>query len=183
MALQLDIIIEKVNIAGSKPKNRLEQYRYFSLAGRAKNGNLLVKVRNKVTKKVRVVQYGHLVYSGHNPYNLTQERHEERVIHPKVKSFLKKLNLEIEQEVKISERSRVDFVCTNKLGRKIIIEVKSDKKRHCVNNLTEQISRYQTDGKKKYGNKFSKTYLVSMNGTYGFSLKELQKVLRQDNLI
>jgi RecB family endonuclease NucS len=76
----------------------------------------------------------------------------------------------------------VDFLVTNKKGRKVIIEVKSDKKKHTKNDLTEQISRYQTDGKKKFGNLYAKTFLVSLNGRYGLTLKEMALQMKQMGL-
>lgn len=183
MALKLDIIKKRVNYVGILSKNRLERFSFFSLAGRASNGNLLVRIQNKINKKTKIAQYSDLVNSLKNPFNLSKERHEEEVVHPKIKQFLKKMNLIIEQEVKISNRSRVDFVCTNRNGRKILIEVKSDKKHHSSKQLSEQISRYKNDGKKKYGNNYAKTYLVSLKGKYGYSISDLSAILKQEGLI
>ena len=181
--LDISVIKDRVDKAGQVSNNKLEQYDFVSLAGKTKHNTMLVKIKNRATHKIRTVQYSHLVWAGHNPFNLTHDCHEVNVIHPKVKSYLSKLDLKIEQEVKISEHSRVDFVCTNKLGKKIIIEVKSDIKRHTSKNLTAQINRYIRDGKKLYGKDFKRTYLVSINGTYGFSLKELGLMLKQDNFV
>lgn len=112
-----------------------------------------------------------------------QERHEENVIHPKVVKYLKSIGLDVEQEVIISRRSRVDIIATNKHGRKILVEVKSDKKIHTQNSLSEQVTRYQTDGKKKYGNAYAKTFLVSLNGRYGLTLEEMKLQMKQMRLI
>lgn len=184
IALRLDKIIVNVNTAGSHHSlSPDERFVFYSLAGRTERGLLLVKVLNKKTKTIKTTQYGHLVYAGHNPFNQTQDRHEENVIQPKIKSFLRKQGLLVEEEVYISRRSRVDFLCTNKKGKKIIIEVKSHKKRHTGKDLTSQIKKYNIDGKRKFKNKFSEAFLVSMNGRYGYSLNDLKLVLKQKGLI
>lgn len=172
-----------VNDAGNRYVNPYESYIFYALGGRTPAGHLVVKILNKKTKTIKTVQYGHLVYANHNPFNQSQDRHEENIIQPKVKTFLRKHGLLVEEEVYISKRSRVDFLCTNKKGKKIIIEVKSHKKRHTGKDLTSQIKKYNIDGKRKFKHKFSETFLVSINGRYGYSLNDLKLVLKQKGLI
>jgi len=172
-------IKSQINRVGARSNPR---FKFISEMGRAKNGERLIKVINLKTKQTVVRQMNDLKL-GKNPWNETQDRHEERVIHPMVKTILKKLNLSFEHETRISRRSRVDFVLTNRNNRKILLEIKSDKKSHSSKELTEQISKYKTDGKLKYGNAYAATILVSPNGRYGFPLKDLPAILKQKGLL
>lgn len=140
-------------------------------------GNRLIMVQNCETNEVAIREYTSLL-KGRNPWNKKHVRYEERFIHPKVKSALKKLNLSFKQEDWISERSRVDFVCTTKNNRKILIEVKCDHTNQSAKKITQQIIRYKNEGKKKFGNLYAGTFLVSQDGTHGYSIKDLALVLK-----
>lgn len=176
-SLPKEEVERQINAIGGKAS---PAYKYVS--HKRENGRTLIKIQNLVTKSMAYSEMSNLK-RGRNPWNEDQDRHEERIVHPKVKKFLQGLNYKVDQEVIISKRSRVDFICTNKDGRKILIEVKSDKKEHSSNSISTQLNKYRTDGKKKFGNSYAKTYLVSLEGTYGFSLNELKRILRQDGLI
>jgi len=168
-----------INKIGAKSNPR---YKFVGDTGKYKNHQRLIKIQNLKTKKNITYPMDELK-RGKNPWNETQERHETQKVHPKIKAVLNKLNIKFEHEVQLSRRSRVDFVLTNKDNRKILIEVKSDKKQHSKKSLTEQISKYKTDGKLKYGNSYATTLLVSLNGRYGLPLKELKSVLEQKGFI
>lgn len=180
---------EKVNEIGNLSKNASERFEFVSWKPSKKvNGKTqpaVIVVRNKVTKERKKVIYGNLVNLKRNPFNSSQNRYEENVVHPKVLRVLKKMGFKsIEHEVKISNRSRLDFLCTTKKDKKIIIEVKSDKTKHSKKALTEQTRRYATDGKRKFGSKFADVLLVSPKGLHGgYALKDLPLVLKQKGLI
>lgn len=183
-SLDIQDLAEKVNSLG---KNREKDARFFFVAAFRKRycGEIrtFITVRSERTKETRTIQMGHL-FSKNSPVNpFGRDYHETNVVQPKFKNLLEKLGGQVECEVKISKKSRVDFVYTNSKGRKIIIEVKSDIKRHTSSDLETQISRYKQEGKKKYGNKYLGTFLVSEKGTYGYSMKELKTLLISRNLL
>ena len=180
--LPVELVKEVVNKLGLKSKNKAEQFYFVSMkySGR----NISVFIRNKKTHRRKKVLYQNLLLSG-NPFCLTQDRYEERVIHPLVKRELKKMGFKlIEQEVRLSARSRLDFLCTTFKDKKVIIEVKSDKRKHSKKDLTDQTKKYSIDGRKKFGDKFMGVYLVSLKGlTGGYRLKDLSLVLKQKGVI
>lgn len=188
-SMPTDIVRDRVNALGKKTKHRDEQFVFVSWKPSKKvNGKTqpaVIVVRNKVTKERKKVIYGNLVNLKRNPFNSSQNRYEENVVHPKVLRVLKKMGFKsIEHEVKISNRSRLDFLCTTKKDKKVIIEVKSDKTKHSKKVLTEQTRRYATDGKRKFGSKFADVLLVSPKGLHGgYALKDLPLVLKQKGLI
>lgn len=175
----LNELKEKVNKVGLKSTPK---FIFINDTGKRQGHNRFISIQNVTTKEIKNADLGNIL-KGRNPWNKECDRHEHSFVHPKIKGFLNKFNITIDQEVKISKRSRVDFICTNTLGKKILIEVKSDKKWHSSNDLKKQIKKYQTDGKIKFGKNYLKTYLVSLNGTYGYSMKELKMILKQDKFL
>lgn len=119
----------------------------------------------------------------HMPEHATHYLHEKNIAQPMILSFLKKSGLKVEKEFSLSKNSKVDFLCTNKNNRKFIIEVKADTKNNRHSKINNQITKYKKEGKKKFGNTYAGTFLVSPNGTYGYSLSELKQVLKQKGLI
>lgn len=159
-----------------------ERFICLRLVKKQGNNHLFAEVKQKNTGKKKVVRVDGLKH-GYNPFRQTPEKHEENIVQPVIQKALKSWGLTTTKEVYLSRKSRLDFLCTNKKGRKIIIEVKSDKKRHSSKDLTEQLSRYRVEGKKKFGNAYAGTFLVSIKGRYGYSLDELRMILKAKGLI
>lgn len=117
----------------------------------------------------------------HMPKFSKHDRHEENVAQPKVQRELKKMGLLVQKEKRITKISRVDFLCKNHKKEIILIEVKSDLKRHTKNDIQKQISRYKKEGKLKYGNLYRGTFLIS--NKYGISITDLKKILIQKSFL
>jgi len=102
-------IEEQVNLKGKSFKLPEEQSKYISHL--YKNKILYVKIKNLVTKKIAETRYQALM-KVHNPFNSTQDRDEINNAKPQVYKMLQSLNFkDIKKEVKISTRSKVDFLC------------------------------------------------------------------------
>ena len=172
-------LMKKINSLGQKS---LPNYRFVDTF--CKNSVRYVKIQNVKTNKYSVKRYDVLI-TGSNPWNDTHNRYECKEVQPKVNRALKQMGLWVEREVSISKTSRVDFVVTNKDGRKMIIEVKSDKSFWSKNSLLSQKNKYMRDGKKKYGNSYAGTFLVSLKGKINLclSIDNLEKVLKSKRLI
>lgn len=179
--LKVTEVKKVINKLGRCKKRLDEQFSFVGFAGR-RGQHLLVEIKNSKNKKKVTRRYCD-IQRGRNPFNSNYDFHEVNVVQPKIKKFLKSLNFIVEEEVCLSKRSRIDFVCTNKQGKKILIEVKSDKKEHFQVSLTSQLTKYKVDGKRKYKNKYAGVFLVSENGSYGYSIKELKKYFKQKRLI
>lgn len=178
--LSPEFIEAKTNELGLKGKKK-EQYFFVSLLAKKHDQNA-VRIKNLTTGEIKDCQFNNLY--AYNPFNLSgADRDEVKNTQPKIKKLLEKNKLTVEQEVRISKRSRIDLVCTNRKGQKILVEVKSDKKNHTKENLTTQISKYKIDGRRKFGKKYAGTFLVSLTGRYGYSVKELTICLKQKGLI
>jgi len=118
----------------------------------------------------------------HMPKFAEQDRHEERVVHPMVKKWIKSLpnikNVMYEETLKTGDRP--DFILQNKQNRYFVIEVKSDKsKTSSSKELQLQINRYKTATKKEFGNLYMGVIAVSDKGQLGYTLTEATKVLKQ----
>jgi hypothetical protein len=176
----VEVIKNRVNKLGARAT---PTFRFIRDTGtKTVFGKRLIEIQNCLTGKNCITSFDKISI-GQNPWNTSQDCHEKRIVHPQILKMLKKMNLKIDQEVVISSKSRLDFICTNKDNRKIQIEVKSDKKQHSRNSLKEQISRYKSEGKRKYGNNYAGTFLVSLTGKYGLSIKELPLILKAKGLI
>lgn len=177
-------IKNQVNSFGkNQPKDTRFKFVSVLKKNEGKRRRAFVRIKCLYTGEEREIVLRNLLdpRSKSNPF--IRDNHEKQVVQPKFKSFLEKLGGRVDCEVIISKKSRVDFVYTNSKGRKIIIEVKSDIKRHSKGCLETQISRYKQEGKKKYGNKYLGTFLVSEKGTYGYSMKELKTLLINRDLL
>lgn len=173
-----------VNKIGSSSKNKKEQFRFVSWFRDSQN-YIVVKIKNRKTGEIKYCRYSMMVHRKENPFCETQNRHEIKVVHPKVKKELLKMGfLEIDQEVRISKRSRLDFLCTTKKGKKIIIEVKSDKRKHSLKELKTQTKKYDVDARRVFKGDFAGVFLVSLKGIHGgYALKDLSKILRQKGVL
>lgn len=184
--LQDSVIAEIVNKMGSKSKRADERYEFvktYTVQEEGKHKSRKVVIRNLLTKEIKHSFY-QTIKNGLNPFGKTKDRHETMVVHPLVRRGLKRMGLVINQEVKISSRSRVDFTCTTSKGKIFIVEVKSDKKKWTEKHLTEQTKRYSHDGRAKYKKNFAGVFLVSINGIHGgYALKDLPLVLKQKGLV
>jgi DNA-binding sugar fermentation-stimulating protein len=119
----------------------------------------------------------------HMPEFSAQDRHEEKIVQPRVQKFLLSRFPRVDKEVNLSRNSRGDFVITTKESRKIVIETKSDKKYESPLKIKSQLTRYKRAAKLKYGNAYLGTFCVSLQGNdICYSLKELDNLFREMNL-
>lgn len=100
---------------------------------------------------------------------------ELKKVHPAFDKIIKGKNVKIEKEVWLSNSSRVDRVLTNKQGKKILVELKSDLASQSFKHVGKQKSRYHRSARRKYKNLYLKTYVVSPKGNFGLSFKEFLK--------
>lgn len=85
---------------------------------------------------------------------------------------------QINKEVILNKKSRVDLKIVLKSGLVILIEVKHDKSLWTTASTSSQVNRYSKVAKQLYGKKFHKTILCSPEGTYGYSFLELIRYLK-----
>lgn len=175
-------IKDQINKIGKKGKNSDEHFEFHKILKKTAYRHRFIEVKNISSGKKKSIRLTQIL-NGTNPFRNEKFCHEVNVVQPQINKALKKLGFKVKKEVYLSKKSRIDFLCTNKQGKKIIIEVKSDIKRHDSKNLTEQISRYKTEGKKKFGKEYAGTFLVSLKGRYGYSIKELPLVLKAKGLV
>lgn len=154
----------------------IKKYKYLK-----NKKNLQIVIENLSTKKRKITNFNSLIRYQHSPFSKIQDLDEIKKVHPKIRTILKEMNLSYEPEVKITKRSKLDFLIYLRNKKVLIIEAKSDKKHWTKDEITFQIKKYNEDGKEKFGDNFIKTILVSPKGRYGISLIELQKEL--DSLI
>jgi len=186
----LEYVKEIVNQRG-KRMPLMERFSFVSIVKTDKSYKTLnikiVKVRHNKTKQEKIIRFDYITGSKYySPFPAQfQDRDEEKVVHPIVLKSLETMGLSmVSHEKTLSKRSRPDFVFKTKTDRIIIIEVKSDKKRWSSKQISEQTKKYKTDGKKKFGNRYAKTYFVSPKGTHGcFSLRDMKLILKQDGMI
>ena len=168
-------LIEKVtNQFGKKSKFKLEKFKYVK--DEFYNKKIRVTIENTVTKEIKLINFDSLK-KGVNPFRLYPQRIEENIINPQIKKIFDEHNtIKILKYNNYMGKYRPDFII--EVNENIyIIENKSDSSYWRPKELKEQILKYHREAKKIYKKKYKKTYLTSLNGTYGISVKELLNIL------
>ena len=181
-----------VNLMGKKPKSKIEQFKFiktYTVQEEGKHKSRKVVIQNLVTRE-RKHSFYQSIKNGFNPFNRDKDNHEVRVVHPIIYRALRKMGFEEviyedDSRARLSRRSKPDFVCISKKGKKIVVEAKSDQKRWNPTDLQSQTSKYYQDAKKKFGKDFGGVFLVSVKGGIhgGYSIKDLKSVFRAKGLI
>lgn len=187
----VDEIKKRVNKVGASFENPSERYIFVADTGKKTKCNCrIVKIQNKKTKKCVEYTLNNLE-KGTNPFRCTQNRTEEKVIHPKMVRYFKSLGLEVVQEKSFEslekghKRDRPDILVRNDKGDICVIEVKHDESPHNKKDRNiAQTQRYRKSVKKAYGRKYRRTFLCSLKGTEGcMTPEEVKLVMKQMRFI
>lgn len=191
MAYTNEEIKKQVNLLGSSFKNPQESYIFVCDTGKKNSSrHRIIKIKNKTTKKTVETSLNSLK-SGRNPFRVSCNKTEEKVIHPRMVRFFKRLGLEVLQEKsfkslsKEHKKDRPDIIVRNDLGEICVIEVKHDESSHNKKDRNKtQASRYRKSVKKAYGKKYRRTFLCSPKGTEGcMTPEEVKLVMKQMRFI
>ncbi len=153
----------------------------------------LQKHRNKLGEEWYQSATSHFVFKSDE----REKEYKENEFKPKLESLLLSYNIQYEliPEYKAPRRDTnkgnyIDFLLTINIGEEfenivIPIEIKHDESYWKDSDVSSQISRYDRSMRGRKG--FHGTYLVSPEGTYGFSEKEffqiIEKIITENELL
>lgn len=104
---------------------------------------------------------------GSNPFS-DGDRYEKNVLHKKFKKILIEKKVDFKYEFSFPDRSRADFVLTTQFGKKIIVEIKNDRKDRGTNwmekTIVKQKRNYERQGRNVFKESYLNTFVVSPKG-------------------